>query len=118
MVLNHGTGSKDPKFCQVVAVDSDFGVFTRAWCMATWMVKEGDLGSWQTTKKLRIDRCLKLEVNLNIYNLASFLSMMIHLTIKKNGENRDTPYLLTYGETGLPDLVVSKMLGICFRQMD
>ena len=27
--------SEDPKFCQVVAVDSDFGVFTRAWCMAT-----------------------------------------------------------------------------------
>eukprot|EP00913_Durusdinium_trenchii_P002097 g1936.t1 len=26
--------ARDPKFCQVVAVDSDFGVFTRAWCMA------------------------------------------------------------------------------------
>eukprot|EP00435_Cladocopium_sp_Y103_P009207 s2963_g2.t1 len=25
--------ARDPKFCQVVAVDSDFGVFTRAWCM-------------------------------------------------------------------------------------
>ena len=36
--------SQDPKFCQVVAVDSDFGVFTRAWCMATWMVKEGSFG--------------------------------------------------------------------------
>ena len=26
--------ARDPEFCQVVAVDSDFGVFTRAWCMA------------------------------------------------------------------------------------
>ena len=47
------TSSQDPKFCQVVAVDSDFGVFTRAWCMATWMVKEGSFGatlhsSWES----------------------------------------------------------------------
>ncbi|CAJ1330757.1 unnamed protein product [Effrenium voratum] len=35
--------ARDPNFCQVVAVDSDFGVFTRAWCMAE-MAQASNLG--------------------------------------------------------------------------
>ena len=43
--------SKDPEFCQVVAVDSDFGVFTRAWCMAE--VAQASILGIRTQMRLR-----------------------------------------------------------------
>jgi len=43
--------ARDPNFCQVVAVDAEFGVFGRAWCMAE-MAQASKLGI-RTHLKLR-----------------------------------------------------------------
>ena len=59
---NNSGDAKDPKFCQVVAVDSDFGVFTRAWCMVPWRsdARRGPLGivgyRWTMRKSRRSSR--------------------------------------------------------------